>query len=91
MIDECESGRIISDIRQVLLNVWDPIGVSDVPECSDEYDCCLGGVYDLLANGSSDEDIADYLWKRANHHMGCSISKESMMPTVAALRRISLS
>jgi len=79
-----------NEIRRVLLNVWDPIGVGDIPECSDEYDCCLGDVYSLLTNGSGDDKIVDYLWKMANDHMGLSIPKESMVPTVDALRQIPL-
>ena len=53
------SCRIRNEIRQVLLNGWDPIRVSDVPECSDECDCCLGDVYELLTSGSSDDRHSD--------------------------------
>ena len=74
----------------MLLTVWDPIGVADFPECTDEYDCCLGGVYRLLTQNADDDQIAEYLWKQANEHMGLSFSKESMNPTVEALRRIQL-
>ena len=48
------------------MTVWDPIGVADVPECADEYDCCLGGVYELLTSDAGDDQIANYLWKQAN-------------------------
>lgn len=80
----------IDEIRQVLLKVWDPIGVGDIPECADEYDCCVGGVHSLLANGSTDEQIANYLWRQATEHMGLSITRESMKPTIDALRKISI-
>jgi hypothetical protein len=48
-------------IRHVLMSHWDPIGVSDVPEASDEYDGYIGGVCDLLKDGAKDESIAEYL------------------------------
>ena len=88
MFDKQEFRRIENEIRQVLLTVWDPIGVADVPECADEYDCCLGGVYSLLTRHATDDQIAEYLWKQANEHMGLSFAKEAMMPTVEALRKI---
>jgi hypothetical protein len=90
MIDKYESRRIRNEIRHVLLTVWDPIGVADVPECADEYDCCLGGVYQLLTQNGSDDQLAEYLWKQANEHMGLGCSKEAMKPTVQALRQIHL-
>jgi hypothetical protein len=90
MIDKYESRRVRSEIRRILLTVWDPIGVADVPECADEYDCCLGGVYELLTSNADDDRIENYLWKQATEHMGLSRSKESMKPTVEALRRIHL-
>jgi hypothetical protein len=90
VIDKYESRRIRNEIRHALLTAWGPIGVADVPECTDEYDCCLGGVYQLLTQKGSHDQIAEYLWKQANEHMGLSSSKESMMPTVEALRKIRL-
>ena len=40
---------------------WDPIGINDVPEAADEYDSYIGGVYDLLAQGASQDSIRAYL------------------------------
>ncbi len=90
MIEEFESPRIRVQIRHVLLEVWDPIGVRDMPEAQDEYDCCLGEIFQLLTAGGSDEQIADYLWQQANGHMGLSVGREQMYPTVAALRWIQI-
>ena len=90
MIEKYESRRIRVQIRHVLLEVWDPIGVGDMPEAQDEYDCCLGEIFQLLTTGGTDEQIVDYLWQQANEHMGLSIGREQMYPTVAALRRIQI-
>jgi len=38
MIDKYESRRIRVAIRNVLLGVWDPIGIKDEPNAQDEYD-----------------------------------------------------
>jgi len=74
----------------VLLEVWDPIGVKDKPNAEDEYDCCLGGIYHLLTEGGTDEQIIDYLWTQATDHMGLTVAKDAMLPTVVALRQINL-
>ena len=90
MIDKHESRRIRVEIRHVLMNVWDPIGVKDEPNAQDEYDCCLGSLFNLLTTSATDEQIAEYLWRQGTEHMGLSLRKEQMYPTVAALRQISL-
>lgn len=91
MIEKYESRRIRVEIRHVLLEVWDPIGVKNAPRAWNEYDCCLGEVFRLLTTDGTDEQIADYLWKQATVHMGLGIGKKDQMyPTVAALRRIQI-
>ena len=45
MIDKITSRLIRSQIRRVLLNVWDPIGVKNEPNAQDEYDGYLGEIY----------------------------------------------
>ena len=61
MVDKEKSREIRRKIRRVLMDVWDPIGVSDTPEAADEYDLYIGGVYDLLERGASEMDIYAYL------------------------------
>jgi hypothetical protein len=81
--------RISREIREVLLKVWDPIGVKDVPQAQDEYDCCVGHILSLLAQQKSDDEIVDYLMWAATDHMGLGGAKrEDMLPTVQALRAI---
>lgn len=88
MIDKYESRRIRVDIRHVLMQVWDPIGIKDEPNAQDEYDGYLGDVYELLVSGASDSQIAEHLWSMVTEHMGLSAKVEGMRETVAALRRI---
>jgi hypothetical protein len=90
VIDKYESRRIRVEIRHVLMDVWDPIGIKDEPNAQDEYDAHLGGVYKLLVSGAAHEDIADHLWQIATDRMGLPAKKSDMADTVKALRQIQL-
>ena len=61
MVGKERSREIRCHIRGVLMAEWDPIGVNDVPEAADEYDSYIGGVYELLERGASEDSICDYL------------------------------
>ncbi len=90
-IDKAESRSIRIQIRKVLLEVWDPIGINGEPNAQDEYDGYIGGVYELLVGGSSDERIEDHLWKIVAVNMGLDAAKKSdMSETVHALRKIQM-
>jgi hypothetical protein len=43
------------------MSEWDPIGVNDIPEATDEYDGYVGPVLDLLNASASSDEIAAYL------------------------------
>jgi hypothetical protein len=87
-----QSRRIRVEIRRVFLDTWDPIGIRDEPNAQDEYDGYIGEVFELLANGSPDSKILDYLFEAAHEHMGLSSSRrEDMLPTVVELRKINFS
>jgi hypothetical protein len=90
MVEKIESRRIKSEIREVLLKVWDPIGIKDEPKAQDEYDGYLGHVFQLLAEHKSDEVIARYLLQVVTERMGLNAKKSDMAATVQALRRIAL-
>jgi hypothetical protein len=65
--------------------------VKDGPNAQDEYDGYLGGVYELLVAGASDDSIADHLWRIVTENMGLEAAKKSdMAETVQALRQIPL-
>jgi hypothetical protein len=90
-IDKYESRRIRVQIRQVLLEVWDPIGVKDEPNARDEYDGYIGRVYELLVSGAHDSELIEYLYWAAHDNMGLDAARRSdMESTVAALRKIPL-
>jgi hypothetical protein len=85
-----DSRRIRRDIRQVLLKIWDPIGIGDEPRAQDEYDSYIGGLYELLVGLHSDQEIEEYLWAIIKERIQVHPQKGATEATVKALRSISL-
>ncbi|EGR0594009.1 hypothetical protein V9K20_003402 [Vibrio cholerae] len=46
---------------EVLHYIWDPIGISNIPQARDEYHGYLPHVLGLLQSGGTQEQIASYL------------------------------
>jgi hypothetical protein len=91
MINKITSRLIRSQIRKVLLNAWDPIGIQNEPNAQDEYDGYVGEIYGLLVRRATDQEITDRLLYIVNDTMGLDAAKaEDMQPTVRALREIRL-
>ena len=62
-------------VRQALLEHWDPIGVRNIPEASDEYDRYVGELYVMLMDDRATvEAINSYLFTTATEYMGISAS-----------------
>lgn len=82
--------EIHEKIREVLMQHWDPIGVSHVPEAADEYDSYIGSVYRLLTTHTTDTELIDYLHKTETHTMGLTRSgtRDHLKTVVAQLRKI---
>jgi hypothetical protein len=80
-------------VRRILLHDWDPIGVRDVPEASDEYDSYADETYVMLMDERATADaIAAYLYQIAAEHMGLGHhprleeTSKSVAETLVALR-----
>lgn len=80
-------------VRRILLQDWDPIGIRDIPEASDEYDRYADKAYVMLMDErATAESIASYLYGIAVEHMGLghsALGKEdarSVAETLVALR-----
>jgi hypothetical protein len=87
--NEDRARQIQASIRQILLHDWDPIGVQKIPEAHDEYDSYVGGVYRLLASGSSAQEIADHLWHLENQTIGLpALDRAKLVPVAEKLRRL---
>jgi hypothetical protein len=56
-------------VWRILMQQWDPIGVTGVPEAADEYDNYVRHVAGLLREGASAEAVTAYLWGIETQHM----------------------
>ena len=74
-----------SDIRHVLLNQWDPVGIKlfDGPE--DEYDSYVLRIYSMFLQKKSKNDLFNYLRWQENQHMGLTGNKEHTRKVVDQL------
>lgn len=54
-----ESGE--DELRAILMREWDPIGVADISEVADEYDDYVLHIGSMLADGTDEAEIAEYL------------------------------
>ncbi len=90
MIDKYESRKIRAEIRNVFMDVWDPIGVSGLTKRRNEYDLYIGMVYEMLTGGQSDEEIFDRLLWIERERMALPSPGSTVKRTIAALRAIKL-
>jgi hypothetical protein len=58
------------ELRRILMDEWDPIGVRGVAEAADEYDSYLPELVGRLRDGATDEEIAGYLTWIEEDRMG---------------------
>ena len=73
---------------EVLHYIWDPIGVSGVPEARDEYHSYLPRVFSMLASTTDGKEIVDYLISVERDMMGLSVtnkSKENILEVIDVL------
>jgi hypothetical protein len=88
MVDKTQSRLLRAQIHDVLLDIWDPIGIKDEPNAQNEYDGYVGGLYDLLTSGAPDSALLDYLHHAVYENIGLDATREDMRDTVSALRKI---
>ena len=65
------------------LSDWDPIGISDFPEASDEYDTYLGNIFHIINIGSTARELAEYLIEIETKQMGITCSSVDELIPVA--------
>ncbi|MFZ0862491.1 MAG: hypothetical protein WCA27_33110 [Candidatus Sulfotelmatobacter sp.] len=88
MIDKATSRQIRVQIRHVLLEVWDPIGIKDELNAQDEYDGYVGEIFGLLSGGATDQQLTAWLLYFVNDRMRLDATPEQMLPTIRALKSI---
>jgi hypothetical protein len=89
-MDKFESDRIQSEIREVLLKYWDPIGIKDEPRARDEYDMYIGGILGLLLRDATEEELRTHLWKIIGERIQVHPQVGATDNAVRALRTIKL-
>ncbi len=57
-------------ISRILLDEWDPIGVTGIPEAADEYDSYVQQIYGMLIRQEPARKIYDFLWWAETENMG---------------------
>ena len=72
-------------IDEILLNAWDPCGISGIPEANDEYRSYLPQVFKLALDGGSPSDIAKYLLSVERDRMGLSAANNQQCEKIAAM------
>jgi hypothetical protein len=60
----------LQEIKRILLQEWDPIGVAETPEASDEYDAYAFQILTSLHSGATADSIAEYLHWVVSEHIG---------------------
>ncbi|TXD34860.1 hypothetical protein FRC96_12430 [Lujinxingia vulgaris] len=81
--------RLKGRIREILVTYWDPLGVNKYPHVWDEYDPYLFRIFKRIEDGSTEEDIANYLVSLEVHSMGLSPADE-VRASEAAVRLVAL-
>jgi hypothetical protein len=60
----------LEEIKRILLQEWDPIGVADTSGAADEYDTYAFQIFTSLHSGATSDSIADYLHWVVSEHIG---------------------
>ena len=63
-------------IHDILLNEWDPIGVSEFPEAQNEYAGYVGAIDTLVARGAHELELFALLWRIETDIMGLTGNRE---------------
>ena len=66
---------------------WDPIGVNNFAP-DDEYDSYVGGIYRLLASGTSEYQIIERLHQLETVNMGLDGDRERLKPVAEKLLKL---
>ena len=63
-----KAAEIQDSIRQILYHDWNPIGFSGLPQ--DEYDHYIAPVYRILAEGRSEQELVEFLFRTGEDILG---------------------
>jgi hypothetical protein len=75
---------------EILHFLWDPCGISDLPQARDEYSNYLPQVFQLVRKSSTQVDIANYLFKIEKDWMGLTHTPDETRNRVLNIAKILL-
>jgi hypothetical protein len=79
----------IDQVRNVLVHVWDPLMVSNQPECHDEYDFCLGRIYRLaFEDNATAVQIREFMVELLRNEVGLICDPEMAAVSLTAAEEI---
>jgi hypothetical protein len=73
-------------VDEVLHYIWDPIGVSSVPQARDEYYTYLPAVFNLLKESAPADTIAQHLTEIVVNRMGLRGATKETLEVVSVLQ-----
>ncbi len=82
--------RVWREIHDILLRVWDPIGINDCASAQDEYDSYIDEVYSLLLKAADLKSLDGLLFSIETKRMGLSGQNSRRIDAVRALLSIKL-
>ncbi len=65
----------LNNINRLVLEKWDPIGVSNRQEAADEYHQYVHAIYQIIQNSLSYRDLFEYLWELETQYIGLKGNK----------------
>jgi hypothetical protein len=80
--------RITNEIRNVLINNWDPVNIKEDGNRGNEYDSYIGGIYDLLMEHAPAKKISTHLSSVEKIYLGFEASPKSLLDVAEELMKI---
>lgn len=81
---------MISEIRDILLNDWDPIHVGDNPNLRDEYDSYINRIVQLLATKPSINEIINLMRLIENEEIGVQTTEDTLFKVAHKLQKVTI-
>ena len=78
------------EVKNILMNDWDPIGVKSNPNAKAEYDQYALRIVGMLYNGTTQDSLADYLDKIVTEDLGLSSNKNKSIEVSKKLLAVKL-
>ena len=79
-----EDSELYRHIEEVVHYIWDPIGISEMPQARDEYASYMTAIFGRVKAGKKD-DIIEYMKWVASENMGLSFDEEKAMKAASVM------